>query len=146
MGGRRGGANLPAFYGVVRWESAKPVLVALKKDLPKELEDHYVVGVSGFPLSLHEPQTEGGESASARLDDLKQVTTLRAKRKDPAQAGIVMRGSDTDGPIILFAFSRDVIAIEPTDKNVEFQTQFGVLDISARFDPKQMAYRGELAL
>ncbi len=148
-GGRSGStANLPAFYGVVRWESAKPVLTALKKDLPKDLEDHYVIGVSGFPISLEErePQTESGESASARLDGLKQVTTLRAKRKDPAQPGIVMRSSDTDGPIILFAFSRDVIAIEPTDKNVEFQTQFGQLDISAKFDPKQMAYRGELAL
>jgi hypothetical protein len=147
MGGRRGGAaNLPAFYGTVRWESAKPVLVALKRDLPKELEDHYVIGVSGFPLGLRDPRTESGETASARLDDLKQVTTLRAKRKDPAQPGIVMRSSDTDGPVVLFGFSRDAIAIEPTDKNVEFQTQFGLLDISARFDPKQMAYRGELAL
>jgi hypothetical protein len=152
VGGRRGSGNLPAFYGIVRWESAKPVLAALKKDLPKEMEDHYVIGVSGFPLGLrskgNEPVETAGdvETASVRLEELKQVTTLRAKRKDPAQPGVVMRSSDTDGAIVLFGFSRDVIAIEPTDKNVDFQTTFGVLEISARFDPKQMAYRGELAL
>jgi hypothetical protein len=152
MGGRRGGENLPAFYGVVRWESAKPILAALKKDLPKEMEDHYVIGVSGFPLGLHSRQNERVETAGdveterVRLDELKQVTTLRAKRKDPAQPGVVIRSSDTDGAIVLFGFSRDVITIEPSDKNVEFRTTLGLLDISARFDPKQMAYRGELAV
>jgi hypothetical protein len=114
--------------------------------LPKELEDHYVIGVSGFPLSLQERQEESGDTAGTRLEELKQVTTLRAKRKDAAQPGLVMRSSDTDGPIVLFGFSRDAIVIEPTDKNLEFQTEFAVFNINARFDPKQMAYRGELAL
>jgi hypothetical protein len=136
--------SLPAFQGIVRWESAKPVLAALKKTLPPQLADHYVIGVSGFPFGLRNPQSD--ESADTRLDDLKQITTLRAKGKDPAQAGIVLRSSDSDGPLLLFGFSRDVIELTPSDKNIEFETQLGPLGISAKFEPKQMRYRGELAL
>ena len=136
--------NLPAFQGIVRWESAKPVLAALKKTLPPELADHYVIGVSGFPFGLRNPRSD--ESEDTRLDDLKQITTLRAKGKDPAQAGVVLRGSDSDGPLLLFGFSRDVIEVTPSDKNVQFDTQLGPLEISAKFEPKQMRYHGELAL
>jgi hypothetical protein len=148
MGGARGrgrhAGSVPAFQGIVRWESAKPVLAALKKALPSELADHYVIGVSGFPFGLR--NREGSESRDTSLDDLKQITTLRAKGKDPAQAGVVLRGRDSDGPVLLFGFSRDVIELAPSDKNVEFETQLGPLGISAKFEPKQMRYHGELAL
>jgi hypothetical protein len=145
---RRGPGNF-AFNGIVRWESATPVLLALKKKLPSELEDHYVIGVSGFPLGLRNPQSQGDnkdEGSEAQVDELKQVTTLRAKGKDAAQAGVVLRSSDSDGPVYLFGFSRDVISIELKDKNVVFDTQFGPLDIEAKFDPKQMLYHGQLDL
>ena len=136
--------NLPAFQGIVRWESAKPVLAALKKTLPPELASHYVIGVSGFPFGLRNPQRD--DSTDTLLDDLKQITTLRTKGKDFAQAGVVLRGSDSDGPLLLFGFSRDVIEVTPSDKNVQFDTQLGPLEISAKFEPKRMRYRGELAL
>lgn len=141
--GRHAG-NLPSFQGIVRWESAKPVLTALKKTLPAELTDHYVIGVSGFPFGL--PNSQSDESTDTRLDDLKQITTLRAKGKDPAQAGVVIRSSDSDGPLLLFGFSRDVIELTSSDKNAEFETQLGPLEISAKFELKQMRYRDELAL
>ncbi|HXE12740.1 MAG TPA: hypothetical protein VN633_11505 [Bryobacteraceae bacterium] len=136
--------NLPIFQGIVRWESAKPVLAALKKTLPAELVDHYVIGVSGFPFGLHNSQSD--KAADTGLDDLKQITTLRAKGKDPAQAGVVLRSSDSDGPVMLFGFSRDVIEVRLSDKNVEFETQLGPLDIRAKFELKPMQYHGELAL
>jgi hypothetical protein len=138
------GGNLPAFQGIVRWESAQPVLAALKKTLPPELDGHYVIGVSGFPFGLPNPQRDS--SADTRLDELKQITTLRAKGKDRAQSGVVLRSSDSDGPVLLFGFSRDVIELTPSDKDVEFETQLGPLGISAKFEPKQMRYRGRLAL
>ena len=68
------------------------MLLALKKSLPSEFEGHYVIGVSGFPMGLRNPQSDDkDEGAAERMDELKQVTTLRAKGKDAAQAGVVLR-------------------------------------------------------
>jgi hypothetical protein len=52
-GGRgrgRGGRSAQSFNGTVRWESAKPILDALKTPLPEVFADRYVISVSGFPL------------------------------------------------------------------------------------------------
>lgn len=145
---RGNASSFPAFTGTVRWESAKPILLALKKSLANEFEGHYVIGVSGFPLGLHNPQSNGHDpgTEAEQTEELKQVTTLRVKGKDPAQAGVISRSADAGGLLYLFGFSRDVIAIDKKDKNVIFETQFGPLDIEAKFEPKQMLYHGELAL
>src|ERR1035437_3141734 len=48
-GSPRGGAVSPC-EGTVRWESARPVLDAMKSPLPEAFEGRYVICVSGIPL------------------------------------------------------------------------------------------------
>ena len=110
-GGRgRGGLSIPGrrsssaaakggaqFNGVVRWESAKPVLAAMKTPLPGEFSEHYVISVSGIPLSsLNRGNSEGTdaeERARQRqiegvLDHIKGLTYLEPKGAATAQPGI----------------------------------------------------------
>src|SRR5271169_535213 len=48
---RGGGQRSESIKGTVQWESAKPILDAMKSPLPEEFANHYVISVSGFPLN-----------------------------------------------------------------------------------------------
>ena len=48
--GRKGGGAASAYEGTVRWESARPILDAMKAPLPEAFEGRYVISVSGIPL------------------------------------------------------------------------------------------------
>ena len=50
QGGGRGQQRGTSYKGTVRWESAQPVLDALKAPLPDAFANHYVIAVIGFPL------------------------------------------------------------------------------------------------
>src|ERR1019366_2209123 len=87
-GAPRGGAVSP-YEGTVRWESARPVLDAMKSPLPEAFEGRYVISVSGIPLMGG--RSMGGEDddsyASSRqeqddLDRLKGLSSLRPKGRD----------------------------------------------------------------
>jgi len=163
MGGggrRRGGqnpGNASTYKGTVRWESAKPILAATKSTLPDIFASHYVIAVSGIPLlnpRMQRAQTEdddsqnsrtSSQSEQAKLDDLKQFTILQPKGKDLAQAGIVQR-EVSNGNVILFGFSRETLQLKPDDKEVDFSTRLGSLIVKAKFNMKEMMYRGDLAV
>src|SRR5947209_7229477 len=49
--GREGRQSAESFKATIRWESAKPILEALKTPLPEAFADHYVISVSGLPLN-----------------------------------------------------------------------------------------------
>ena len=158
-GGRRGGAGpMPVqYHGVVRWESAKPLQEALKTPLPEGLSHAYVISVSGIPvLAAGRQHTDDGDSETTVskgaseevLDRIKNLTYLQPKDKPPAQPGIVQKGpiSSTGTTTLLFGFSHDVLELTPDDKEVTFTTQFGKLEIKAKFNLKDMMYHKELAL
>src|ERR1022692_1991961 len=96
-GSPRGGAASP-YEGTVRWESARPVLDAMKSPLPEAFEGRYVISVSGIPL-MGGRSTSAGEdddsSASRReqddLDRLRGLSSLQSKGRDVVQAGVVAR-------------------------------------------------------
>ena len=156
MGGNRGGGRGQqggALYrGTVRWESAQPVLDALKSPLPDAFANHYVIAVIGFPLpgGQRRYQAEDGDNPPRRsqddaLDNLKQFTTLQPRGKELAQAGVVQQQTSSNSNL-LFGFSKDSLSLTKDDKEVSFSTTLGRLVIRAKFNPKEMLYRGQLAV
>jgi hypothetical protein len=126
-----------SYKGVVLWESAAPVRAALKTKLPDGFEGQYVLGVSGVPLAK-------SDSKSA-IDRVRQVTTLQTKGKpQPLEAGTVQEDT-SNGTVYLFGFSREALAIAKDDKEIVFTTHMGKVMFTAKFNPKDMLYHGELA-
>jgi hypothetical protein len=151
-GSPRGGAVSP-YEGTVRWESARPVLDAMKSPLPEAFEGHYVICVSGIPLmgGRSTGAGEGDDSTASRrqeqddLDRLKGLSSLRPKGRDEVQAGVVARQIGT-GSSFLFGFSREMLPLDTRDADIVFTTQLGRLVVKANFLPKEMLYHGELAV
>jgi hypothetical protein len=138
LGGGMGGPGRAQQYkGTVRWESAKPVLEAMKTKLPESMANHYVISVSGFPMSSQQDDL---------TDRLQAFTDLKPKTQDSAQPGIILRQHGNGGDSLLFGFSKDILLLTPDDKEVIFSTTLGRLAIKAKFDLKEMMYRGVLAL
>jgi hypothetical protein len=151
-GGQRRGGNASSYKGTVRWESATPILEAVKTDLPDVFKDHYVLFVGGIPLldasgrrSDDQDDRDAAKSERDQLDNVKSHTFLQPKGKERADAGIVQRqiGSSHN---FLFGFSKDALTLTGDDREVLFQTRLGRLIVKAKFDPHEMKYRGKLAL
>jgi hypothetical protein len=151
-GGGRPGAGAQSFKGTVRWESAKPIVDALKNEIPKEFADHYVISVSGFPLGgggrrqQQSQDEDGSQSSQDTLDRLKQVTFLEPKGRRDAQPGIVKQPVSGSYGTVWFGFNKDFLNLKAEDKEASFTTQFGRLTIKVKYNLKDMLYRGELAV
>jgi hypothetical protein len=136
---RRGvNRNVPleAMAATIRWESAQPVLDALGRALGEEFQGRYVISVKGLPL-----RTDPRAVAEAIL---KSSASLLAKGKEPAQAGVVLYSKD--GATVLFGFAKEFLPLTSTDKDVQFVLNTGDIELRARFDPKEMMYKGQLAI
>ena len=151
--GGRGGQPMESVQGTVRWESAKPVLDALKTPLPGAFANHYVIGVSGFPLngggrrgSQGEGDSSSSQSSQDQLDNLKSLTYLAPKGRDGAQPGLVQQTPSAGSATLLFGFSTEMLALKPEDKEVTFSTKLGRLLVKTKFNLKDMMYHGELAI
>jgi hypothetical protein len=155
LGGKgrgRGGVASP-YEGTVRWESARPILEAMKAPLPEAFEGRYVISVSGIPLLRDRSMGAGEEDdspASRRrekddIDSLKSLSSLEARGRDPVQAGMVTRQVAT-GSSFLFGFSRELLPLETRDTDFLFTTTLGRLVVKAHFVPKEMLYHGQLAV
>ena len=154
--GRSRGAS---YHGLVRWESAKPILEAMKMPLPGEFSNHYVISVSGIPMSSLRPATsvEGGTDADARarqreveeaLDKLRGLTYLELKGASPVQPGIVQETPLGIGETrtVLFGFLKTLLQVSPDDQEIGFTTQMGTIAVKAKFNLREMIYRGEVAI
>jgi hypothetical protein len=140
-GGRRPGAY--QVRGTVLWQSAQPVMEAVKPEFPEEFADHLVIALVGFSF----PPRNDNRDEDEALDGLKSDTYLRPEHGDSAQPGLVKRpvSSSINGSI-LFGFSQDLVKVGPEDKEILFTTRLGRSQIQARFVPKEMLYRGKLAV
>ena len=155
-GGRgRGGRARPAesYKGTVRWESAKPIMEAIKTPLPEVFANRYVISVSGFPLygdshsrSQDDSDSNSSDSNQDMLDRLKSLTYLEPKGREGAQPGIVQQQPSAGTRSILFGFSKEMLALKPEDKEVTFSTKLGRLLVKTKFNLKEMTYRGDFAL
>jgi hypothetical protein len=119
----------------VVWESAKPVRLAVKEALSDDFTGMYVLSLAGVPLGA-------GKGA---MEKVRTVTTLHLKGHDPLEAAQVKRPVDGQD-VVLFGFSRQGLEISKEDKEVVFATTINRVPLSAKFNPREMLYRGELAL
>ena len=127
---------------VVTWESALPLFDALKYRLPADFIGHYVIGVKDLPILVDAgPQRQ---SAEQLVDWLKNSATLSAKSKDPVQAGVV--STSRGGSMVLFGFLKELLPLSEKDKEVVFELNTNQLELKVKFEPKEMIYRGNLAL
>ncbi len=156
--GGGGGERPMQWRGVVRWESAQPVLDALKTPLPEALANHYVISVSGIPLlARRRRRSESGDDTETTvsqgasddlLERLQGLTYLEPKGKSPAQPGIVQQSLTVsrDTRTILFGFSKELLQLSADDKEVTFSTEFGPMRFKVKFTFKEMQYHGKLAV
>ena len=135
--------------GTVLWESAEPIMEALKPEFPDEFKDHYVITLSGFPgpPRNYRPEDDDERSQQDELDHLKSVTFLKPERGNSLQPGLVKQplSSSVNGSI-LFGFSKDLVHFSADDKEIDFTTRLGRSPVQARFMPKEMLYRGKFAV
>jgi len=142
--GGRMGRRRTSISVIVRWESAQPILDALRATLPAEFAGHYVVSVTNLPLVGIRRAGRGGETTpDDSLDRMQNGTTLQVRGKDPAEAGITRRSHIGS---ILFGFSKDQLLLAPTDGDLVFSLNTQQLSLKTTFDTKKMIYRGKLAV
>lgn len=158
LGGHRSreGPGIPSqmYKGTIRWESAKPIMDALKAPLAETFANHYVISVTGFPAnelggrkSHGQNSDPSGPSMEETMDHLKGVTFLQVKDKGTIQPGIVQQPpSGRFGNTILFGFSKESVTLAVEDKEVAFVTEFGRVNLKVKFNLKEMIYHGELAV
>jgi hypothetical protein len=153
----------------VRWESAQPILDALKSPLPAAFAKHYVIGVRDIPLIEDRPARQntddqnspdsgnstnsGGSISSPKppmpskstAEYLKQNTTLQPKGRELTEA-VVVQQMTPGGTYFLFGFSKDLLDFGKNDREVNFTTHLGRILVKAKFDMKEMLYHGKLAV
>ncbi len=151
MGGPAGsGMQLPKIK--VAFETAMPVAEAKArieiKDVFLGLRDEFVI-VSVTGMRGMGATRKGGEDADRAKDmqaRLLQLTTLKVKDDkiyQPAEAKIQQTPT---GSVMLFAFPRKELQITPEDKQVTFTTTMGPMEISVKFNLKDMVFDQKLSL
>ncbi len=128
----------------VRWESAQPILDALKTRIAPEFAGHYVLGVTNLPIAGVRPSGRAGDTASDDvLERLQNGATLEVKGKGIVESGIArrMRGGE-----VLLGFAKDVLPLAATDRDIIFGLTMERFSIKTKFDGKDMVYRGKLAV
>jgi hypothetical protein len=149
MGGPMGGRGMEGPGGrggmesraVVRWESAEPIREAGKSKLPREASGSYLIRISGLAMLSSIAPTLGSEG----LETLKQNTFLQRKGRSPVAPSYITVPFDEAG-VMLFYFPANADPISVQDREVVFQTKLEMIKIKAKFSPKDMLYKGKLAL
>jgi hypothetical protein len=132
----RGPDGVPPLSGVVRWESAAPVLAAEGKPLPEEAVGHLVISVT-MTGAMSAPNVVESE------DEQLRATSLQAKGKLPVNPVLMMR-DDKTGTIRYFFAKKE--SFTAADKEWVFETSFGPLAFKAKFVAREMQQRGKPAL
>lgn len=125
----------------VRWESAQPVRDASKTKLQPDPSGSYVISVSGAELV----KDLIGELDAASLEKMKKTTSLQRSGKSPVAPSYITVPFDQSG-VLLFFFPNAPDPISSEDKQVVFETKSEAFGLKVKFVPKEMLYRGKLAL
>jgi hypothetical protein len=142
-GGRMGRRRTPVKV-IVRWDSAQPILDALRAPLAADFDGHYVVSVTNLPFADARRAGRGGDTTQDdALDRIQSGATLQVKGRDPVEAGIARR---TRIGSILFGFLKDQVRLTPGDREIVFALSTSQLTLKTAFDAKDMIYHGKLAV
>jgi hypothetical protein len=160
-GGGDMGAQMPDLpHVLVRWDSAQPVIEAMKKvSVSRAVEDadiqaFYIVTVDGLSLRGRRQSgtdVNGGQDrphsmTSEQQERLKAATNLAAKGKEPVQPGKIDVIPGDDGKMtVRFYFPRSA-EFSLDDKELNFYTRVGPMEVKQKFVLKDMTFGGKLAL
>jgi hypothetical protein len=128
----------------VRWESAQPILDALKMRIPPEFDGHYVIGVTNLPIAGIRPSGRAEEAADDVFERVQNGATLEVKGKSIVESGVARRTWGGGG--ILPGFAKDVQSLAATDREIIFGLTMEKFSIKTKFDGKDMVYRRKLAV
>jgi hypothetical protein len=133
-GGREPGAVdvVPVIEVTVVWESAQPFRDSLKTSFPSDFDNHYVIGVHKLPMDQGKHKVNLQDSSA----------TLQARGRDPVGAGVIQPEKD----YIICGFSKELLPLRPTDRDIVFSLETEQYSIKTKFDPRQMMYKGALAV
>lgn len=153
MGGDMGAEPPAAFSApkvIVRWETAAPIRDASRAaEIPWAgriggwEQQFYVITASGVPFGGR--QQMDPERVQQLQQRLLSGASLTPKGKSRVAPERVFVASAPGGTTLIFLFPRSA-AISADDKDVTFETAAGALHIKAKFNPRDMAYHGKLAL
>ena len=164
-GGRMGGINIPGIGSggsggrggqgrgtepkielIVRWESAKPVLDALKTPLAEVLAHHYVISLNGVPnIYLRDRTAERSDGEQDRSERSRLQARLTVKGRSAVRSAVFQQAPGALTQTFLFGFSPEELSFSP-DHEVTFATQLNRTPITVTFNLKEMTYRGALAV
>ena len=140
---------LPEFHAFVRWESAAPIRLALKKaaDVPANM---YILTVGGFPLMREKADPKAGiTNPGPNPDDLlylKRTSTLQAGAKAPLHVSKLEHRDSGSGIVLTYMFDGSEQPIEEPDREAFFATGLGPLRMNVKFALHDMMYQGKLAI
>jgi|SRR5579871_218250 len=137
------------FRVLARWETAKPVRLAGRPELPELAGQFYVIRLRGLPL-MPPPKTRPEEGSPNPnefiLQAMEQGTRLVRKDKPDIPCAHLFTGSgDTAREVLLF-FSRAADPIQLADRLVTLESWFAPFHLSVKFLLRDMIFQGELAL
>lgn len=130
--GQLSGGNpgaLPEMRSVIRWESATIVRAAAGKPLPEEAQGYLVISVT-MTGTLSAPETD---------EEQLRTTSLQAKGQPPSNPVLLLR--DEKAGTIYFLFPSGPAV--PGDKEWNFETTLGAMELKTRFAGRQMHHRNE---
>jgi hypothetical protein len=138
------------FRVLVRWESAKPVGLAGRPEVPEVTGRFYVIRLRGLPL-MPPPKVAPGEVArnpnEGMLQAIKDGSRLERKDKPAIPCAHLFAGSgDNSNEVLLFFPRREDDPITVVDKLVTLESRFAPFHLSIKFPLKDMLYKGELSL
>lgn len=134
---------------IVRWESAQAVRDALLVPPARGFEGHYVLVVSNIPSSAMVRHHPGAKdvipSPQELLDELQGASTLETPGREPAGAGLVRKVAGSENNY-RFGFSRDLLPLTGAEKEIFFVLHTARVTLKAKFEPRNMFYRGKFAV
>lgn len=147
-GGGPGGASMMIH---VRWQSAMPIRQAIvltqlgrekadsdqAKKFLGQVANEYVVAVAGLPPALDRVPDE-------QLNELAKGASLQRKDKDSIAAASVQRIPGERGSVAFFFPKTSAITLE--DKEVEFVSRVGRIEVRRKFKLKDMVIADKLEL
>jgi hypothetical protein len=152
-GGGGGGGGMPAIGMQIRWQSAKPVKIALARlkfgdnlqakpdvmQLIEQVEKDYVIMVEGLPAMM----TRQGQEKL--VSNLKKNCAIHCAGKDDLLPTDVQVGQGTKGVVAAISFpKKDPFSLD--DKEVEFTMKIGNNSAKRKFKLKDMVFEGKLEL
>jgi phosphohistidine phosphatase SixA len=90
------------------------------------------------------PPEDPAARQKAAVEKLTHAATLSLKGHDPEIADLVRQANGNQ--TLIFGFPKQALAIAATDKDAQFTMKLGTLTIKAKFEPKEMMYKGELSV